>query len=515
MRLGRSISRLPAPARAEDGNVAMIAAFVIPCILALAGIAIDLQNTVRQKSKVQAALDSAVLAGALGRQAGNTAAEVTTDVQIYAAALFTDQGGGLACDPVAVSFDETSFDIFGTVHCRQPTYISSLIGHDELAFNVRSTSTYGVGKLDVAFIFDVSGSMNDYNRLPQLKTAAAAAIDELLPDGRERDGTVRLAIASYNHSLNAGPYINAVTDAITLGADTSNTNAQSRYNSYNTRRMFDQATGKRFFYYQRGTCTSASPCGRNSSYTWNTTRRFFDQTALSDSCVHERTGTHAATDALPTDGRWLGAGNPRWNFSASSARKYDGWQNVENQGATNYGSNSNEAYQGRHGTCMPSGPVPLTEDKAALKAHVESLIAEGGTAGHLGIAWGWYLVSPEWASIWPEESEPLPYREPQTSKAVILMTDGEFNVAHPTASKNSFNQSMDLCDAMKASDRRIQIYTVGFQVPSGVTRTGDGRTILEYCATSPSHAFSADNGAELIEVYRSIARSISDLRLKQ
>ena len=510
MRLCRPLLRLRVLPRAEGGNVAMIAAFVIPCIVAMAGIAIDLQNVVRQKSKVQAALDSAVLAGALGRQAGNTPAEVTTDVQVYAQAMFNEQGGGLTCDPVAVSFDETNLDIRGSVHCDQVTYISSLIGHDKLEFNVNSTSTYGVGKLDVAFIFDVSGSMNSFNRLPQLKTAAAAAIDELLPDSQERDGTVRLAIASYNHSLNAGAYLNQVTDTVTLSADGSNATALDRYNSYNTRRMIDQATGKRFFYYQKGTCTSN--CGYASSWSWNAARRFFDQTNLSHTCVHERTGTNAFTDAAPGNGSWIGAGNPRWNFYDSANDKYNGWQNVENQGATGYNVG---AHEGRHGTCMPSGPVPLTEDKDALKAHVNSLVAEGGTAGHLGIAWGWYLVSPEWAGIWPEASAPLPYRQPQTSKAVILMTDGDFNIQHPSASKSSFRQSMDLCDAMKASDRRIQIYTVGFQVPSGVQRTGDGRTILEYCATSPSHAFSADNGEELIEVYRSIARSISDLRLKE
>lgn len=489
----------------------MLAAFIIPCILAMTGIAIDLQNTVRQKSKVQAALDSAVLAGALGRQAGNSAEEVTLDVRAYAAALFEDQGGGLACDPVAVSFDETNFDITGAVRCRQPTYLTSLIGHDEMRFNVTSVSTYGVGKLDVAFIFDVSGSMNSYNRLAQLKVAAAAAIDELLPDDRDRDGTVRLAITSYNHSLNAGPYADLVTETVTLSADGSNSTAQSRYNSHNSKRMIDANTGRRFFYYQRGTCTGWN-CGRNSSWSWNASRRFFSDTGLSDSCVYERTGMAAASDTVPGNGAWIGAGNPRWNFSAGSSSKYDGWQNVEYQDATGYGVG---AYEGRHGTCMPSGPVPLTEDKAALKAHVNSLVAEGGTAGHLGLAWGWYLVSPEWAPIWPEASAPLPYRAPQTSKAVILMTDGDFNIQHPDASRNSFRQSMDLCDAMKASGRRIQIYTVGFQVPSGVQRTGDGRTILEYCATSPSHAFSADNGEELIEVYRSIARSISDLRLKQ
>ena len=156
----------------------------------------------------------------------------------------------------------------------------------------------------------------------------------------------------------------------------------------------------------------------------------------------------------------------------------------------------------------------MTDDKDAVNAHVNGLVAEGGTAGHLGIAWGWYLLSPNWSGIWPEESEPRLYGAERTSKFLILMTDGDFNIEHPTASRNSFQQSMDLFDQMKMLPSNIQIFAVGFQVPSGVQRTGDGRTILEYCATSPGHAFSADNGEELTEAYRTIARTISDLRLK-
>ncbi|MFT5931874.1 MAG: hypothetical protein ACI93G_000955, partial [Hyphomonas sp.] len=165
--------------------------------------------------------------------------------------------------------------------------------------------------------------------------------------------------------------------------------------------------------------------------------------------------------------------------------------------------------------CRASGPVPLTDDKAALKAHVQALTANGGTAGHIGLAWGWYLVSPNWSAIWPEASEPLPYDTKQVIKAVILMTDGDFNTNHPTAAKSSFRQAQDLCDTMKASPSKIQVYTVGFQVPSSVQKTGDGRTILEYCATSPAYAFSASNGDELTAAYQSIARSITQLRIKQ
>jgi len=507
----KKISRIRTFGRADGGNIAMLSAFMIPVILALVGISIDTQNTVRQKSKVQASLDSAVLAGALQRQRGMNEETVRADVQNYASSMFVQQGGRLVCAPVTVTFDTENQDIAGSVQCEQPTYLTMLIGHDELAFSVEATSTYGIGVVDVAFIFDVSGSMNSYNRLPQLKTAAKAAFDELLPDDRVPDGSVRLAITSYNHSLNAGPYTEAVTGGQTLGVDSSSSAAQSNYNAYNDERMIDSSTGKRFFYYQPGTCTSSSPCGRYSSYTWNTQRYFFEDTGLTDTCVYERIGTYAASDTVPTSGRWLGAGNPRWNFSAGSTSKYDGWKNVENENATGY---SDGAYEGRHGTCQPSGPVPLTDDKVALKAHVDSLVANGGTAGHLGIAWSWYLLSPNWSGIWPADSRPRDYGATRTSKFVILMTDGDFNIQHPTAGRSSFQQSMDLCDEMKTLPSNIQVFTVGFQVPSSVQKTADGRTILEYCATSPGHAFSADNGDELTEAYRTIARSISDLRLK-
>ena len=91
------------------------------------------------------------------------------------------------------------------MRCEQPTFLTQIIGHDQMAFNVDATSTYGIGVVDVAFVFDVSGSMNSAGRLDQLKTAASAEFDELLPDDRERDGSVRIAVTSYNHSLNAGP----------------------------------------------------------------------------------------------------------------------------------------------------------------------------------------------------------------------------------------------------------------------------------------------------------------------
>lgn len=495
---------------AEGGNVLMLAAFLIPALLALAGLAIDFQFTVRQKAKTQQVLDSAILAGAVQRQAGASEDEVIAEVKTYVAALSENQGGDLSCDTVIVTFDAQSEDIAGEIRCDQPTFMSTLIGYEKMEYTVGSTSTYGIGKIDVAFIFDVSGSMNSQNRLPLLKSAASEAFDVLLPDDQVRDGSVRLGVVTYNHGVNAGAYFDSVTRQQSFAPDTSNTQAKSRYDNHNDARLIDSVSGERYFYYEQGICLSWS-CNEWSNFDWDASRREFSHDLAGNSCVAERVGDEAYTDAAPGNNDKVIAGNPHWNFNASDRFKWYGQREVEWWGADAY---SYGAYTGRFATCRPSGPVPLTENKAALKAHVDGLTANGGTAGHIGLAWGWYLVSPNWSGVWPAVSNPWPYDEADSSKAIILMTDGDFNTNHPDADHDSFTQAMNLCDEMKAEPAEIQVYTVGFQVPDGVRTTGSGQTILEYCATSPDHAFDANSGEELTAAYRAIARSISDLRLK-
>lgn len=494
------------------GNITILMALVVVSVLGLAGVAIDLRYTISQKEKVQYALDSAVLAGALERQRGADTTGVTQAVRTYAEALIAQQGGGMTCTEIGVTMDDVTEDITGSISCTQPTFVSQIIGTDELTFSTSSTSTYSVGKVDVAFVFDVSGSMNSYNRLSLLKTAANAAFDTLLPDTTPDNKTIRIAIATYNNAVNAGPYATAVTNQVTLAADASNAAASANYYNYNGRRMYDAATGKRFFYYQSGICAEyGGYCDRYSNWDWEPARQFYSDVSVDRNCVFERTGAQADTDAAPGALAWIGMGNPDWNFSANDRNKYDGWQEVAYGGA-----NSNRgAFYNRYATCENSTPVPLTDDKAALKAAVNAMTASGGTAGHLGIAWGWYLISPNWASIWPTASKPWNYDEVNATKALILMTDGDFNREHPSATKDSFHQAMDLCDSMKASPSKVTIYTVGFQVPDTVQKTGDGRTILEYCATSPAFAYTAADGDQLLQVYKEIAQSIADLRIKK
>ncbi|KCZ56843.1 pilus assembly protein [Hyphomonas chukchiensis] len=497
--------------RDARGNVAIIAALTIIPILCVAGIAIDVQMTITQKNKIQAVIDSAVIAGSKAMQAGQSEDEIRLMVKNYVAALVNVQDNGLTCGTPELVFTEGTEDIDAGIDCSQKTTLSQLMHRDTLDFHVSSSTTYGVGNVDVAFIFDVSGSMNSNNRLENLKASAKTAFDELLPDDRELDGTVRIALTTYNSNVNAGDYFDKVTRKITLGTDSSSgsSSAKSRYDAYNNRVLIDQATGKRFFYYEQATCSNY--CGYTSSWTITPKRRWFETNIGDNTCVSERVGVNAFTDAAGGTGadNSMIAGNPQWNWNASVNSKSNGSYEVEYGGA----NSSSGAFNPTPAQCQDSSPLPLTENKAKLKEYVDALHAGGGTAGHLGIAWGWYLISPSWNSIWPTASHPWSWEEPDTAKAIILMTDGEFNQTHPSISKSSIELAMEFCDAMKEEPYKVQIYTVGFQVPSSAAKTPSGATILDYCATDAGHSFTPNNGEELTDAYRAIAQSISDLRI--
>ena len=202
---------------------------------------------------------------------------------------------------------------------------------------------------------------------------------------------------------------------------------------------------------------------------------------LDPQCATERTGPDAFTDAAPN------------------------------------GQNKLGKFYSTDGQCMPkSGSViPLSQDKDMLKNAIDRYQASGNTAGHLGTAWAWYMLSPNWAQRVPPSSRPGSYGEQGLRKVAILMTDGEYNqeydggLAGSSPNGSSTQQARALCANMKATG--ITVYTVGFQLP----RNGESVTTLQQCATDDSHFYNAGNGDALQQAFRDIALQISTLYLTQ
>lgn len=174
--------------------------------------------------------------------------------------------------------------------------------------------------------------------------------------------------------------------------------------------------------------------------------------------------------------------------------------------------------------CPDSKIMPLTNDAGALKSEINGMAANGYTAGHLGIAWSYYMLSPKWNTLWQNPAHEAVAYSSDVNKVAILMTDGIFNTAYdavgdgdndPFDSNASKTRSQDvstqLCDNMKGSG--ITLYSIAFKAPASAQQT------LRYCANTDTSVttfyYSADNEDQLKEAFEKIAKDITSLRLTQ
>ena len=161
----------------------------------------------------------------------------------------------------------------------------------------------------------------------------------------------------------------------------------------------------------------------------------------------------------------------------------------------------------------PSTPVlALTDDKTALKATANSLTANGSTAGHLGTAWAWYLLSPNWNALWNLAIPVSNYDDGATRKIAVLMTDGQYNafdgIQNDANTPIASAIAVDTCSEMKA--RGITVYTVGFRLDPAIPLS---ISTLRDCASGPDKALRAENGAELSAAFHTIGNQIMKLHI--
>jgi hypothetical protein len=186
-------------------------------------------------------------------------------------------------------------------------------------------------------------------------------------------------------------------------------------------------------------------------------------------------------------------------------------------------------YPNRFGSCRPTLALqPLTTDRDAVKRHLSALDPGGAAAGHHGLAWAWYVLSPRWSAIWGEAAgadyDLLDVRFASGARAlrkiVVLISPGSFNrqycegVADDTPgacsspNRSSHAQARALCRAMAARD--LEIFAVGY--PWSEEREA-GATLRDTCASKPGHFFPAETADALKQALRDIGLRIAATRL--
>jgi Flp pilus assembly protein TadG len=509
--------------RDRSGNVSMLFGLALIPLTAIIGLAVDFGRVYSVRAQTQSALDAAALAA--GRVAQVEKSDVANKTRAAASAYF-DRAKPTAVVSSSLQFatdaQNTEFKVTATSWVKTPflAVLHMLADKDGVAGAPAScqgnfygcvkltttataalcpsaacTGTSGGSNIEVSLMLDVTLSMCDpCTKIDALKKAAKDLIDIVVWDDQSEFYS-RVALAPFAEAVNVG------ADLAPKVRGTVTSNSQNSPQNLNCASMTNTSIQptNRWIKFPK----PAGNCNNNTSTnTWR----------LSNKCVTERIGNDKYTDAAPGNDAWLGKGYFGTNADTSCP-------------IANY--DDEEVNQ----------IVPLTKDKTVLKKRVDKLETQGSTAGHLGTAWAYYLLSPNWnsvlQSVFANAASAAPYSDltvtnskgqPKLRKIAVLMTDGEYNTnyckgveakdsfspASPDINCNSENgksldQAKSLCKAMK--DRKIEVYTVGFQVNS------DSKTFLKSCATDDAHYYDATTEVALQQAFRDIALKIASLRL--
>lgn len=502
-------------ARDQSGAVAMIFGLMLIPMAAMIGLAVDFGRVYAVNSSTQVALDSAALAA--GRVAQVESTDTINKASAAATAYF-DQAKPKSVVSSTLQFSpnsaETAFTVTATSWVRTPFLgaLDFIIKKESQSgaptvcngsyFNcvkLTTTSTAelkaggdGGSNVEVSMMLDVTGSMcSPCTKIDAAKAAAKDLVDIVIWSDQSQY-TSRIALAPFAEAVNVG------TTLAPLVRGTVTNNSQSSPQVLNVNNASSQPTSK-WIRFQR-------PSGSNS--TWQ----------ISTKCVTERIGNDKYTDAAP---------------ASSSTYVGKGYFGTNADTSCGVGSSSDSEVNSIH---------PLTDDKEMLKRRIDKLTTAGSTAGHLGTAWAWYLLSPNWNSVlsqaFPNAKSAGAYSDltttnakgaPKLRKIAVLMTDGQYNINYckgveaknsdqsPDINCNSENgkslaQATSLCSALKAplgsgNGAKIEVFTVGFQVNS------TAKTFLQNCATDTSHYYDATTDDALKAAFRDIALKISTLRL--
>jgi Flp pilus assembly protein TadG len=169
-----------------------------------------------------------------------------------------------------------------------------------------------------------------------------------------------------------------------------------------------------------------------------------------------------------------------------------------------------QAHPAGVGVC-PLGVIqPLTTDAVLLNAQIADYKPDGGTAGHIGMAWGWNLISPNFGTIFTGPNTPAAYTDTTVIKAIIIMTDGEFNVQYNGVDPNVTFAS--LCTNMKL--KGVKVYTIGFGLGMMTApKLAMARGVLSGCVANPADYYEAESDAQLVGAFNNIADQLQTLRV--
>jgi hypothetical protein len=208
-------------------------------------------------------------------------------------------------------------------------------------------------------------------------------------------------------------------------------------------------------------------------------------------CVVERTGSEAFTDAPP-------------DLAAPDM-----------------------AYANPLGSCRSGGVArALSADRENVKRAIRRLATGGASAPQVGMAWAWYLLSPEWSYLWPQSAAAGAYSDlnvrlannrPKLRKVAVILQSSTPTVQHcqgvddrliacPSPNGSAVEQVRRICGGMHRAG--IAIFAIALDLHEGNEMTS---VLRDACARTKATYYDVHSGSELQQAFRDIALQISPL----
>jgi Flp pilus assembly protein TadG len=149
----------------------MFALALLPMMVGV-GFGVDYAAANREKARLQAALDAGVLAAARQTSRVPDPSDVVTS---FVDAAFASSPNG---KPTVVASTDSSGTVTGSAALVVRNNFMKLVGQPTVTVNVASQASFSAGKLEVAIVFDATGSMNG-SKMSAAQQAASNLVDTL------------------------------------------------------------------------------------------------------------------------------------------------------------------------------------------------------------------------------------------------------------------------------------------------------------------------------------------------
>lgn len=516
-----------------SGVTSVLFAICFTIVFAATAIAVDYGRGVLERHRQQTALDAGTLAAAEKIGLPEEAHEATAVVESY---LKANTGKGAEGNLEDLTINQERSELSTTAATDMRTSFLNGLGIPSLGIGSTSRVARFSGTIEIALVIDNSADLAGAP-LEDLRTAARQLVAILFGNAKYSEN-ISIAIVPFAGSVNVGT---KYQNASWMDWDGSN-NPPIHFEN-----LADQNRHRIALFQAMGTswagCVEVRPSPHDASDTPAVSAdpsSFFTPLFAPDE--PDQPGPDDLDDypndylndfggsCLPfvpvclainkKNGKCLISSTPDPTDAQEQTCKYTG--------ATPDTSAVGSTRKGPNMLCDAQPITPLTGWRSEIEDAITAMRASGTANVAEGVMWGWRALSP---------SEPLPegrpYNQANNRKYMIVMARGANRIeglrninkswfsAWGFAANNRLNPTSHTTSALQNSmdettraacrgvtDSGIKVLTIGFGAANAQTRS-----MLQYCATDPQDAYSAETGGELLKIFESLAREMIQLHV--